>query len=536
MINAGSHRAMQERQSFNLLQGWGQPLDRIALVLMLVLSVAIGLLVLGGNHATPRIRDFTWQDRQIGSEDTAFILTFSRPMDHNSVEDNLRLVPPLLGKISWAGRRMAYTLEQPAPYGTAFEVDLRGARDRFSEPDTEATNQPFMGRFRTRDRAFVYLGMAGEEAGRLVLENLTRQEHLILTPPNLVVMNFEPYPLGDRILFAASDRDAAPQGNQSQNLYTVTTGIPVPSSELERRWGIFPEDEPEPEPPGVLTAILDSNGYQNLKFDLSPDGKTIIVRRVNLSDPADFGLWIIRPDSDAEATAQPLEMQEAGGDFLIAPDSLSLAVLQGQGTEILPLPGEDLAEATLEPLDFLPQFGRILNFSKDGTAAAMVKFSPDPPDNPTRKILYLVTNQGDQTELLRTNGDFLSAEFDPMKHTLYLLMTELLPTREAFLEQPFLLAINLDSQEAVTLLQLPMQREIQMDLSPDGLGILLDQVVSDTTGSSEPENNLIQGADGRAIATSRLWFLPIALDDQQKPQPTEPQPLPLNGLRPRWLP
>ncbi|HZG37105.1 MAG TPA: hypothetical protein VEZ50_00365, partial [Nodosilinea sp.] len=80
------------------------PLDRLALIVIAGLSLVLGLLILSGDHATARVRDFTWQDRQVGAEDRAFLITFSRPMDVASVEQNLKLEPPLPGKVSWAGR------------------------------------------------------------------------------------------------------------------------------------------------------------------------------------------------------------------------------------------------------------------------------------------------------------------------------------------------------------------------------------------------------------------------------------------------
>lgn len=507
------------------LQWFSQPLDRVAIATMLVLSVLIGILVLHGDHAAPKVRAFTWQDKQIGAEDTAFILSFSRPMEYTSVEQNLRVVPPLPGKFSWAGRRMAYTLEMPAPYGTAFEVDLKGARDRFSSAKDGRTIQPFVGRFRTRDRAFVYLGAEGEEAGRLILENLTRQEHRVLTPADLVVMDFKPYPEGDRIVFSASDRAAiAAGGNLDQKLYIVTTGIqpqtPARSPE-ELQAKTSPSSTADPQPARVVSQILDSQDYQNLKFDLSPDGQKIIVQRVNRQNPGDFGLWLLV----GNAPPQPLKT-EPGGDFLIAPDSNSLAMSQGQGLAILPL------ESGAEPLDFLAKFGMILSFSNDGTTAATVQFNQVPLE-PT-KSLYVVNNQGQEKELLKTDGSILSAQFDPMKKNLYALVTSRIPDTEVFLEQPYLVSINLQTGQRTELLKLPIQRELQMSLSPDGLGILLDQVIA--ASEDQAIGEILQSDDGMAIATSRLWFLPLELDKDGNSQPTQPQELPLTGFKPMWLP
>ncbi len=130
-----------------------QPIDRVAIALMLLLSLLLGLLVWRGDAVSPRVRDFSWENRQIGAADRSFSLTFSRPMDTKSVEENLEIDPPLPGKFSWAGRRMAYTVLAPAPYGSKYHVQLRFARDKFTqEKDLGRLIQPFDGSFQTRDR------------------------------------------------------------------------------------------------------------------------------------------------------------------------------------------------------------------------------------------------------------------------------------------------------------------------------------------------------------------------------------------------
>lgn len=498
-----------------------QPIDRAAITLMVVLVALTGLLLLTGSHTAPRVREFSWQDKQVSADDTAFLLTFSRPMDQASVEQNLRIEPPLSGKFSWAGRRMAYTLDLPAPYGQTFEVQLQGGRDRFSQAGQGASMTPFVGQFRTHDRAVIYLGVEGNQAGRLVLNNLTRKQQTILTPPNLMVMDYEPYPQGDRILFSASDRNAPNGGFLDQQIYTVTTGIHVDApARSPTDTAPEPQHRATAQPAGVIEQVLDNRDYQNLKFDLAPNGEFFAVQRVNRANPAEFGLWLVRPGE----APQPLE-GEPGGDFLIAPDSTSVAMAQGEGMAILPL------DSNADPLDFLPRFGVVLSFAQDGSAAAMVRFNRDPV-NPTRS-LFLVTSQGAEEELLTTSGSILTAQFDPQKRYLYCLVTQRLPGDE-YVEQPLLVAVNVATAERVDLLKLPIQRDIQMSLAPDGLGILFDQVVSDA--NSDPAASGIQGSDGKAIATSRLWFLPILTDAEGKPTQTTPQLLPISGLRPRWLP
>lgn len=503
-----------------------QPIDRAAIAAMLLLALMMSLLILSGNRTTPRVRDFSWQGKQVGSEDTGFILTFNRPMNQASVEANLRIDPPLPGKFSWAGRRMAYTLAEPAPYGVTYSVQLQGATDRFygnkSTPGT--VNQPFTGFFRSRDRAFAYIGVQGEEEGRLMLVNLTSSEPkaIPLTPRDLAVMDFKPYPKGDRLLFSAADRSALRSGGTfGQELFTVTTGI-HPNSPGE--------DPPHVEVAGKIDKVLDATEYQNLKFDLSTDGKTIVIQRVNKKNPADFGAWVV------EENEKPRRLDiEQSGNFMIRPDSESIVISQKQGLAIVSLkPGAQAPE-------FLPKYEQVLSMARDNSAAAYVKYNPD-----YTRSLFLVNNQGIEQEVLRIPGSILSVQFDPRRdkesqvQRLYCLLAERLNTEE-YKEQPFIAAIDLKQEGGRLvgtlrpLLLLPNQLDTQMSLSPDGLALLFDQSV---TLPKADKVDRPRSESGEAIADSHLWLLPLINIPSagNVAEPLKPEELPFAGYHPRWLP
>ncbi len=500
-------------QKIQQFKKYSLPLDRLSILLMGILTVLILFLILSGDHTAPRVREFSWNKQQISADDQAFVMMFSRPMNQESVEQNLRIDPPLAGKFSWAGRRMVYTLLQPAPYATPFTIQLQGSTDRLYSDEEGREIQPFTGYFRTRDRAFVYIGVQAEEEGRLMLVNLSGDpQPLPLTPPELVISEFEPYPQGDRILFSAVVKSESTLGNFDPQLYTVTTGL------SPNTWG---NKNKSSQPAGEIELLLDNKKYRNLKFDLSPNGETIVIQRVNKTDSLDASPWIVEFGKSAKS------LKLDGGDFLIGPDSESLIIAQGPDlTSIIPL------EPEAEPLEFLPKYGQILAFSNQGSVAAMIKFNPD-----GTRSLFVVDNMGEEREIYRSPafGNILSAEFDPTGKILYCLITELLDNTEEYQEQPLIAAIDVNSGEITPLVILPNQQEINLSLSPDGLALLFDQTVTQITQGNNIElMPRTQGGD--TITTSRLWILPLDLPDDNSPIELQPEELPFFGYNPYWLP
>ncbi len=496
------------------------PIDRAALAMIGLLSTAIAVLV--GGHITcqakdqcwfanrPRVQSFTWHDQELGAKDRAFILTFDRPMDRKSVEENLRIIPPLPGKISWVGRKMAYTLERSIPYGERYELRLSGAEEHFvgSERNGKAIH-PFVSQFRSRDQAFAYIGTEGVEQGRIIFYNSTEQTKTLLTPANLTVVDFKFYTQKTNqeqpslnLLFSAASRDLGFEGLRQLNLYST----PVVQTE-----GAQSISEP--------SLILNNQGFQNNQFDVSDDGETIVVQRINRDNPIDFDLWMIR------SKQEPERLKVTGGDFRIAPDNQSLAVARGEGVGILPLQPE------AKPLDFLPKFGQLLNFSPDGTSAALVNFNTNDPKRRFQRSLFYVNNQGHQKELLTTEGSILNCQFTGNNRYLYCLITELVEA-ETYEEKPYFTQINLKTGKITPLLQLTDFRETTVSLSPDNRHLLFDQVLVHQDIASE--SSLSTGS-GESVAAGRLWLLTPPSQDSSA-STAKLQQLPLAGIRPRWAP
>jgi hypothetical protein len=473
--------------------------DRLVLATILALIAAISSILIQGNQVATRAENFSWQGRKIGVRDNYFTLSFNRPIDRSEMETSLVIDPPLQGKISWAGDRLTYTLTELPIYGKKYQVQL---------PISQG--EDFIGEFYSHDRAFAYIGVNQEERGRLIVcniiqgaNNVTELKKTILTPADLVVTDFQIYPAGDKILFSAFDRSDLGRDTPKQQLYTITTGL----NHYEMGQNL---------PSGRIERFLDAKTYQNLRFDLSENGKTLIVQRINHANPGDASLWVINEDGQ-----RPLGIQ--ADNFLLSPDGQQVIVSQTGGVAVIPL------DSQAGKPQFLPTYEKILAFSRNGRQKLMVKLEAD-----NQRSLFLLNDQGESRLLLRTPNPILSCQFEPRQEkTLYCLKSDLVMASDGKVkEEPFLAIIDLETSKLMPMIALPNYRDVQMSMSPDGVALLFDQLVTTPFGV---RNDLVTG-EGSTIADGRLWLLP--LPDQISPN-SLPKILPqeLNaGFKPRWLP
>jgi WD40 repeat protein len=494
------------------------PIDKICFILIAILTLIITILI-GGNKICvdnkclfenhPKVKEFSWANAKIGAEDTAFILTFDRPMDQESVEKNLVIEPPLPGRISWAGKRLVYTLNNTIPYGKNYRLSLLDAKEKFRGNKNKGANiEAFVAEFQSRDRAFAYISSEGENKGKLIFFNSTKENQTILTPDDLTVVNFKFSPNGEYIVFSASKKEQGIEGLRYLQLYKVSTGISLNG---------------ETQIPAEIELILDNKDYQNNQFDLAGEnGEIIVVQRINRDNPAEFDLWLIESDKKPE----PLNTQ--GGDFLITPDGKNIAIAQGEGIAIIPL------EKEAKPLDFLPKYGRILSFSQNGTGAAMVNFNTDNPELRYTKSLVYVNNQGIEKELLNIKGSIIDCQFDYSGNDIYCLLTDLIQQDNLFVEKPYFALINIKSSKVVPLVVLK-DPDIKLSLAPDNFGILFDQLItSDNTeelNDLEKDNSITDSAE--SITASSLWLLTLPSSSYPNPNLEE---LPIAGFNPQWSP
>ncbi|TVQ58950.1 MAG: hypothetical protein EA366_05705 [Spirulina sp. DLM2.Bin59] len=465
-----------------------------------LLTVPLVALLILGDRSRPQITNFSWENLIIGAQHDYFFLDFNRPMD-GAVLDNLTITPPLPGKGAMVGQRLAYTLEDIPSYGREYQITIEdGAELPRSRRHAARPLTPFSATVKTRDRLLAYIGVEGEEEGRLVISNLTREKKEILTPPDLVVTNFQVTGGGDRILFFAFAK-GNPDGFNAQELYRTTT---APDR--------LTEDDP---PPGQIRRLLDAQTYQNLQFDLAPGNDAVVIERVNRQNPNDAGLWLLTPNGDL----RPLGIQ--GNRFRISPDGQVVAVRDGQantnrsGVTILPL------TSTATKREFLPAHEDLLAFSpRDYREKIMVKRRDQ-----RQRSLVVINAEGRERELITTTGLILDCHFEPRQAVLlYCLQAERLDPQQTEIT-PFVTLINVQNGREVPLVALTNDLNVRMAMAPDGRYLAFDQVIESANDSR------------RQIPPGTVWILPLPdfIEGASLPDLVPPERY-AAGLDPQWIP
>jgi hypothetical protein len=480
-----------------------QRFDAIVVASILAMAVLIALVLWQGDRVNLRVNEFSWKNKIIGVQDRWFSMEFNRPVDRESLEKNLTIAPSLAGKISWVGEKLVYTLAELPIYGNNYQVILKDAKSLNGDREID----PYYEVFKSRDRAFVYMGLAEKDSGQLILVNVTQKTKTALTPRDLVVTDFKIYPNSDKIIFSAFERGRGNQGIETQQLYTVSTGLNFQGAKKNERLG-------------RVQLVLDGKTYKNLKFDLSNNGKIIVVNRVNRNNPAESSLWVL-PEREP---ARPLGLP--GNNFLISPDGNRVAVAQRGGIATIPLNPEGGNS------EFFPGYETIVGFSKDGSQKFMVKDNAD-----YTRSLVLVKEDGTTKDLFQTLAPVVNCQLEPREEKiLYCLKLGLVQREEQQVNQEaYLAAIDLETTKELPLLVLPNYQDVEMSMSPDGVALLFDQIATTFPNASTE----IKTNRGEAIVSGRLWLLTLPELETIQAETKPPQVLPEeleSGFNPQWLP
>lgn len=474
--------------------------DRTVGAIAILLIGLIAVVLLRGNQSPLTVTQYSWRNTNIGAQTQALTMTFNHPVDPGKIKEGLTIDPPLAGKTIWQGRRWFYTLTDIPRYGTNYQLTLplpamvRGQGE-----------QDFSSVITSRARALVYIGVGGEERGRLILYNITNPQQpqkIILTPKDLTVRQFQIYPQGDRLVFTATDPT---RRSGQQNIFTVTTGI----NNLNTQTKVLP---------GKLERLWENQDYDNQRIALASNGSTLVISRQNVQNPADAGLWVA-PEGDSP---RPLGIKAE--QFIVSPNGNFLAVTQEGGVGLIPLTPNAGTPQFLEAME------QALDFSPNGKELLLTQQNPDF----SHSLVMYDLQQSSRREILRSPYPLLSCRFDPRSQPrAYCLQADFIQREgEPVQPEPYLAVINLNDGQARPLLALPNYPEVDLTIAPDGLGLMFDQVA---TGPSMGSHDLLTNSQ-RSIVDGRVWLLPLP-GDLATETDADPDPQELTaGFAPSWMP
>jgi dipeptidyl aminopeptidase/acylaminoacyl peptidase len=363
------------------------------------------------------------------------------------------------------------------------------------------------------EKMFGYIATDGENRGRLMVQKVGEAKSNTVSPAGFLVKDFRFLPNSQAVLFAAVPvtKDIAQISSPQIYQTNITNGSPK--------------------------LVLDNKEYQNIKFEITPDGKIMVVHRVSSKNPGEFGIFAI----DIE-TSKTLQRVSQGGSFAITPDSTAIAVSEGDGVTIKPFKdGSKFA-------NFSNKFGRILSFASNGSAALLEKYN----DNYTRD-LFIVSDKGVEKKLLTVSGEIQAAQFTADGQGVYGIVAELASIPKphnhdhdnhqdgdeeeeaadtvGYNSQPYLVAIEVATAKSTKLYKLHQQQGISMTLAPDGRSLIYDQV---TTEKGTGTTQRLTAPDGQSITQSKLWMMPLPETINKVTTNNTPQDLKLAGYNPRW--
>lgn len=444
---------------------------------ILVLGLVLAGLMGRGDRQALAVVAFPDQDRHLGVQDAGLTLTFNRWLRPEQLNGTLEITPPLAGRLGGGGRTLTYTFTELPVYSTQYRL-------RWSV----AGGKPFEADFRSHDRAFAYIGLQGSQEGRLMLYNLSRRQQVPLTPPDLFVTNFRMPPAGDWVFFTAYPR-RDPQGLKQQTLYRISTG-----------WN-FDQPQRQNIPRGRLEKILDTADYENGRFDLAPDGSVLVMERRSRQNPQENNLWRISPTGEGRSLGLTAQR------FFFTPDSQGIAVIQDKRFALVPL-----IENGGAPV-YVTGYDDLLAIAPDGVQLASKR-------TPQGQSLWLITRTGEAQEILNSPTVAIDCQFSPrnLAH-LYCLKLDVSLVQGQYQQVPYLAQIDWQKRQEKPILNLPQTQEMQ--IAPDGVGLLFDQVGLDANGG---------------VTSGKIWAMGLPLPPADNPPQGWRSEELIPGFRPRWFP
>lgn len=351
--------------------------------LTLVISLMLGL----GDQSYPRVMETNLKDEILPLTTNQLVLTFNRNMDHASVEKHFTITPKIEGKFSWIGKKMAFSFNESLRSNEKIKVELKGALD-----ESGVLMENYERNYATQNQALYFIGTDEGQKDRVVGFDLDQKKSSVLSPENLIVKDFRVHP-DQKLIYLLGYKKG--DDDKRSNLYEF---------DVENQ---------------ILKVLVDGEKEYVFAFELSPNGKILLVRKGNInpydqSSLIDAGsLWTYEINTQKWKIFWNKDLY--GSEFYFSPDSNYLVgrMITGDIT-ILPV------SKNPDKVVYLENYAGNYNLSPDGHQLVFVDF-PDPfsPNN-----LLLRDDDGTTQTLIEKGGQIQFPIFNKNGDRIYFLMSK----------------------------------------------------------------------------------------------------------------
>ena len=363
-------------------------LDRLFWILFFIFSLLIGILLIRGDQTYPKVIASNLEQEVLPLSTNQIVLTFNRNMDRASVEEHFLIEPDMQGKFSWIGKKMAYSFTDGLEAGQSLKINLVNAADE----QGVIMGEVYEANYTTADQHLYFVGVLESQSDRLVQYSFNSKKSEILSPENLIIKDFKVHP-HQKLVYLFGRENGANQ--QREDLYQLN---------LETE---------------AIEKIVDGKKEFIFSFDLSPDGKILLVRKgilnefdqSSLVDPG--RLWIF--DIESQSWSEFWNKEIYGSEFFFSPDSNYLVgrLISGDIT-ILPIQEDP------DKVVYLQNYAGSYNLSPDGSKLVFVDFEdPFSPNN-----LLLRGTDGETKELVSGKGQIQFPIFNRAGDSIYFLLSQ----------------------------------------------------------------------------------------------------------------
>lgn len=149
---------------------------RIVLAVALGLALAIAVLSVTSARLGPSVDTMLTARTFDGTAvDSQIAMTFTTPMNRQSVQSAFHIAPPVAGEFSWSGNTLLFSPHHSLLYGTRYDISVGTAARSLTG---RHLFRPFRRAITTQQEHLVFLG-SGHNRGRLILESLSGKRRVI---------------------------------------------------------------------------------------------------------------------------------------------------------------------------------------------------------------------------------------------------------------------------------------------------------------------------------------------------------------------